>query len=378
MDYTTQPYLFKIKKVFRYIKIFGVSRTFIKITSQLHMKKGDGFNTDSWINPEGRDQGDVAIVGCGNFAFSTIGYYLNKHKKGSVKYALDIDKAKSKSLVKKYRCYAATTDFDTILNDADTRLVYIASNHASHAEYAIKAIEAGKHVHIEKPHAVSEEQLDRLLIAMKMFPDSRVFLGFNRPQSTLFKQLKEKLDVQPGNTMINWFIAGHEIEDDHWYFSEEEGGRILGNLCHWSDLCIHLIGMENCFPCVISPAIAKENKSNFAVTMTFHDGSQAGITFSAKGHTFEGVREYLNIHKGDLLGSLQDFYVLRMDINDKKSKRTLWFRDHGHRENIINSYVKSLDVSSSGEQIEYIKGSGLLVLKIKEAVESGSPVTCAI
>lgn len=104
--------------------------------------------------------------------------------------------------------------------------MFIASNYASHAEYVVACIEAGKHVHIEKPHVISQEQLDRLLVAMRQFPQSKVYLGFNRPRSRLFMQLQEVLARESGPLMINWFIAG----DDHWYFDAKEGGRLLGNL----------------------------------------------------------------------------------------------------------------------------------------------------
>ena len=62
---------------------------------------------------------------------------------------------------------------------------------------------------------------------MRSYPTSKVFLGFNRPRSVLMKSLVKQLASQSGPLMINWFIVGHEIPDDHWYFLESEGGRIL-------------------------------------------------------------------------------------------------------------------------------------------------------
>ena len=52
--------------------------------------------------------------------------------------------------------------------------------------------------------------------------------------------------------MISWFIAGHNIDSDHWYFNPKEGGRVLGNLSHWTDLTLNLIGLDQAFPCKIS------------------------------------------------------------------------------------------------------------------------------
>ncbi|WP_440875550.1 Gfo/Idh/MocA family protein [Thalassotalea sp. PLHSN55] len=378
MDYTKEPIGFKLKKVFRYVRMYGPSRTVIKVKSQLHMKNTEVFDDERWINPKGKQHGDVAIVGCGNFSFSTIAYYVTKKTAGKIKYALDVDKSKSLSLAKTYNAYCATNDYQDILNDSDVKIVYIASNHASHAEYAIEAIKHGKSVHIEKPHVVREEQMERLEQAMLENPTAKVFLGFNRPQSKLFKILSHEMSQQSGNSMLNWFVSGHEIEDGHWYFSEEEGGRILGNLCHWSDLCIHLVGKDNVFPCTINPANCQNEKSNFSLTINFNDGSQAAITFSAKGHTFEGVREYLNVHKGDLLASLQDFHSLTTDVVEKKNSYKLLFRDHGHQENIVSSYINTIDAKQTGEDLSYIKGSALLVLKIKEAVDTGKVINCTL
>ncbi|PWK50879.1 Gfo/Idh/MocA family protein [Pleionea mediterranea] len=374
MDYTKEPLIFKIKKVTRYVGMYGLERTLKKVRSQYHMQSKTSF-VNEWVNEQGNTDGDVAIIGCGNFAFSTIAHYVSKKTQGKIKYTLDTDSSKSLSLAKEYKAYKATENYEEILNDPGVKVIYIASNHASHAEYAILALECGKDVHIEKPHVVNYEQLVRLEQAMLTYPNSRVFLGFNRPKSKLFKILMGEVEKQPGNIMMNWFIAGHEIDDDHWYFSEAEGGRVMGNLCHWSDLCLHLVGIENAFPCTISPAIATEAKSNFAVTVTFADGSQAALTFSAKGHTFEGVREYLNIHKGDLLASLRDFQDLSLDIIDKQHLKRLRHRDHGHCVNITHSYNAHKN-NTSGESLDYVRGSALFVLKIKEALDTNSVIIC--
>ena len=104
-----------------------------------------------------------------------------------------------------------------------------------------------------------------------------------------------------------WFIAGHAIEEGHWYFDDAEGGRILGNLCHWSDLTLEIVGLDKAFPCRIVPCSPQGAKSDFVTSIEFADGSMAALTFSAKGHTFEGVREILNLHRGDLLAEIKDF-----------------------------------------------------------------------
>jgi predicted dehydrogenase len=317
-----------------------------------------------------RPKAHVGIIGCGNYSFTTIAYYLNKSSQGLIRGVMDVDIHKAASLFERYDVNYYTDDVDKIINDNDIDLVYIASNHASHAEYAIRCIEAGKHVHIEKPHVVSEEQLARLIFAMQTYPKSKVFLGFNRPRSLLFKTLHSLLAKEFGPLMINWFVAGHEIPDDHWYFDEKEGGRVLGNLCHWTDLTLQLVGLENAFPCQIIPSAPPGAKSDFIVSMIFSDKSCASITFSAKGHTFEGVREILNIHKGNLLGNITDFHSLSVDIIEKKTVLRQLHRDHGHNLNILNSLK-----NPCGEDPHYIIATANLFLTIRKALESGDVIT---
>jgi predicted dehydrogenase len=278
------------------------------------------------------------------------------------------------SLCKAYGGSYSVADWKEILYDPHVKIVFIASNHASHAEYAVACIEAGKHVHIEKPHVVSQEQLDRLVAAMRQHPQSKVFLGFNRPKGRLFARLQQILAIESGPLMINWFIAGHEIPEGHWYFDEKEGGRVLGNLCHWTDLTLHLVTMEKAFPCTIVPATPAGAKSDFVVSVIFAERSCASITFSAKGHTFEGVREVLNLHKGNVLANLTDFQTLTIDVVEKKKRIQLWHRDHGHEANIIRSFKGAAENNSTGESATYVATTARFFLAIRRAIDSGETV----
>lgn len=377
VDYIQAGLWFKIRKVIRYIGLYGVSRTLVKVKGQYHSRSTVEFDGDKWTNPacnnpdsKGRK---VAIIGCGNFSFSNIAYYLAKLDPGFLRATFDIHKSKARSLCQTYRGGYAVADWKEIINDPHVEIVFIASNHASHAEYAIACIEAGKHVHIEKPHVVSQEQLDGLLAAMRQFPGSKVYLGFNRQRSDLFKELQMVLANETGPLMINWFIAGHEISDDHWYFDEKEGGRVLGNLCHWTDLTLRLVSLEKAFPCQIIPATPQGAKSDFVVSIIFADRSCASITFSAKGHTFEGVREVLNVHKGNVVANLTDFQSLTYEVIEKKTLRKLRHREHGHEANIVHS-LKDSEHANGGEPIEYVEATARFFLAIRQAIDSGTIV----
>lgn len=379
IDYTQQNTLFLARKAVRYISLFGLSRTLAKVRGQYHMKAAQAFVGPRWTNPACRTpqapERSIGIIGCGNYAFANIAFYLAKHCRRFLRSTYDRNPSRALSLCRHYGGATAVADWQDMLADPLLKTVFISSNHSSHAEFAVACLQADKNVHIEKPHVVDERQLERLLTAMREHPGCKVLLGFNRPRSPLFCKLRQHLATQSGPLMINWFVAGHEIPDGHWYFDEREGGRVLGNLCHWTDLSLNLVGLENAFPCEIVPASPPGAKSDFVVSMIFADGSCASITFSAKGHTFEGVREVLNVHKGNILGNITDFGVLTMDVVEKKLRVRQRHRDHGHEANIVHSLDVAADATLSGESIGYVAATAELFLGVRRALESGQRVT---
>jgi predicted dehydrogenase len=258
---------------------------------------------------------------------------------------------------------------------ADIDIVYIASNHASHAEYAISCLKSGKHVYIEKPHVVNEDQLIRLVSAIRE-NNQKVFLGFNRPGSKLGQEIQRYLSSEEGPGIYNWFIAGHQIEPDHWYFRPEEGGRVLGNLCHWTDFLLQLVHPDRAYPIEVVPVSHEKSDSDIAVTYKFNEGTIGIITFSAKGHTFEGVREKFNGHKGNCLISMSDFQKMTVEVLDKKKIYTHFYRDQGHKINIVKAYqsIQRDDDYDYTKNISYIWNTAWLYLKTRQALETSKKV----
>jgi predicted dehydrogenase len=368
MDYTRQPFFFTVRKAARYVRLYGPRRTLIKIKGQYHVKRVFARLPEERLGRSGRH---VGILGCGNFAFSHIAYYLRKDHGAVIRGVMDPSIQKAASLFEEFDADYYTTDAERVLNDPAIDLVFIASNHASHAEYAVRALEKGKSVHIEKPHVVRYDQLHRLCSAMRRSA-GRVGIGFNRPNSPFGKRIREEIARESGAAMYNWFIAGHELPPGHWYYAPSEGGRVLGNLCHWTDFVLQLVPAEERYPITITPARAGKSDCDIAVTYVFGEGSIAAITFSAKGHTFEGVRERFAAHRGNVLIAMDDFKDLTIEVVDHKEKTSLLFRDHGHRQAINSSYglVRPRGGRlNPGVTPEYVWQTGDLFLRTRAALE---------
>lgn len=363
-------FLLKLKKVYRYLLMYGFSRTLVKVKGVRHSRR---IYTDITTNVIMKNKcQNVGIIGCGNFSYTTIAYFLRKNYGNVIKACMDIDRNKAISLCLDYKLSYFTTNPEDILDDTDIKLIYIASNHASHSDYAIRALSKGKVVHVEKPHVVSYLQLINLCRCIND-NSGKLNIGFNRPLSKFANLIFKKLDLENDILMVNWFISGHSLKKQHWYYDKLEGGRILGNLSHWIDFSYQVMNQNNLYPITIKPTISKSLNENLFVSYIFGDNSIASIGFSAKGEPFEGVQEVLSLHKGNSLIKLLNFQELIIDKGSNKTKYKSLFKDQGHENSIkksweiLNGQQKPLDVS-------YIWQIGELMLKTKEAIETNKEV----
>jgi predicted dehydrogenase len=373
MDYIKQPLGFRIRKAIRSVAMFGPGRTYINVMGQRHMRR-----SYEHLPPQIGGQNDrqtVGIIGCGNYSFSVIAYFLHKEFGDVIASCMDKDINRAASYASHYKVPYYTDKAEEIISNPQIRLIYIASNHASHAEYAIKALEAGKDVYIEKPHVVSVDQLLRLNQAMQNY-NGKVFLGFNRPGSRFGQMIKNTLAAKDGPAVINWFVIGHYLGPGHWYLRDGEGGRVLGNLCHWTDYTLRLIS-GNPFPITIIPVRQNQNDQDMAVNLIFGDGTIATITFTGQGYTFEGVRECFRAQKGDIIVAMDDFKYLLIEIMTLKKKFINYHHDPGHRNNIVSSFKNAHENARYDRQseISHILNTAWLFLNTKEAMETNERLT---
>lgn len=363
MNYLESGKYYKVVKFIRYVRMYGLARTLVKVKSYYHF-----ISTKRLIKYPEPIGGNIAIIGCGKYSFAVIAFYLRKNGRNLIRYCYDTEELRSISLANKYKA-TPTNKLEDILNDKKVELVFIASNHASHADYAVRCIEAGKSVHIEKPHVVNVAQYDRLNEALRLSP-VYVNLGYNRPKAELSKKVFEILDKYEGPISASWFVSGHEIEKDHWYFDEKEGGRVLGNLCHWLDYSYQLLKLNSVSRIDILPTINGVDKENCITTLRSDKGDLITINFSAKGHTFEGVGEVLSFHRGDCVGNLVNYRTLEVSDGLKAYKINRLRRDHGHRANIEHSlHMMKSKLSTSLFELDV---AGKLLLLTKQAIDENS------
>jgi predicted dehydrogenase/threonine dehydrogenase-like Zn-dependent dehydrogenase len=265
-------------------------------------------------NPVHRKVVNIALIGAGNFAtgmhLPNIAKLPNKYRLHAV---MNRTGHKAKAVAQQYQASYATTNYDDILNDRDVDLVLIATRHDSHAELALRALEAGKHVFVEKPLATSQEELDKI----KAFyegdaPDKPVlFTGFNRRFSKYAVEIKKNTDKRMNPLFIRYRMNAGYIPLDHWV--HENGGRIVGEACHIIDLATALTNSAITSICVesLTPKTEKYSESdNKAITLKYADGSVASIEYFAVGSKDLG-KEFMEVHFDGKSIILDDYKSLK-------------------------------------------------------------------
>ena len=227
------------------------------------------------------DNSSIGIIGAGNFASAALVPGLKKAK-ASIKYIADIQGLSAKILAKKANAQIATSDYKELLKDEELGTVIITTRHDLHAKMVIESLVAGKNVMVEKPLCLNQSELDEIIIAVNK-SQRMVTVGFNRRFAPLVQKLKQLIGGGPMN-IVATMNAGF-IPPDVWVHDLEiGGGRIIGEACHYIDLCTFLSGSMVKSVCMNSLGPnPKENTDNASILLQYENGTNAVINYLANG-----------------------------------------------------------------------------------------------
>ena len=231
------------------------------------------------------NKGVIGIIGAGNFTKMTL---LPALKSGlgqlKVKYIASANGLSGTALAQKHGIPLSTTDYREMLADDEVDLVLITTRHHQHARLTMEALQAGKHVFVEKPLAIFEKELEELLtIKTSVAPTASVTVGFNRRFSPHAQKMKSLLGNAPMN-VIATMNAGF-IPASSWVHDRAVGGgRILGEACHFIDLITFLTGSRVTAVCMNAMGINPTETTDIAsILLRYENGSTGVINYFSDG-----------------------------------------------------------------------------------------------
>ena len=340
-----------------------------EVPAVLYPPKGEQATADTVLRLAAKPAGSglpVAVLGGGDYTRSEIIPALRRGRFSL--YALANREPQIAALVgREYGFALATTDSERAIAELPAPgLVIVATAHDSHAQLACAAVKAGHRVFLEKPPAVTADDVHQLAEMMQANPGA-IEIGFNRRYHPLVRKARARLQKESGPTSISCTIKELTFQDDHWYFWPNQGTRITGNLCHWIDLAIYLID-GNPMPISVTlsprmPGTEPGSDEERVLTVTFEDGSLLTALGTTRGDDIRGVQEQMDIRRGHTTISIDDLwkYRVRQDGIERYS-RTL-FRDKAH----TTMYREGLGRVTAGQPSVYSMRDMVIVSAIQIA-----------
>lgn len=356
----------KLVKIYRFVLLYGFERTVAKTASRSGNRMMRFLLLKNYTLQKDRS---VSLIGCGQFGFATISYLLLRNQGKIFLDCYDINSERS-AITAKFYGYTSCSEVDSLISNPKCKLIYIASNHHSHADYAIKGLQNGKDIYLEKPISVNWEQFAALKEVLSQ-TNQRLFVGYNRPHSQAARKISNAIKNNQSPISLNCFISGHVLEPEHWYRIPKEGTRICGNVGHWIDLMIHFMNQRGNIPehfeVSISQANSNEIDDNLSISISTNLNDIASILITARTEPFEGIDETINFQCGDIIAKIDDFQRLKIWNKEKKYSKKYRHKDVGHSRAIDQPFLSSNDVRDWRE----IEISTTLMLEITDMVKKG-------
>jgi predicted dehydrogenase/threonine dehydrogenase-like Zn-dependent dehydrogenase len=229
-----------------------------------------------------------ALVGAGSFG---TGMLVPQFQRLSNEFFLQAVVSRNGSrggnFAREHRVPVFASRYEDVLEDPDIQLVVIATRHDDHAAKVVQAIEAGKHVFVEKPLAIDWRQLAAVADAFTRSSQTPVVMvGFNRRFSPAIAAIREAVAGRRSPLLIDYRLNAGYLPPTHWVQTGEGGGRNIGEACHMYDVFRSLAAapVRGATAQSIDPnGTAYLRNDNFCATATYEDGTVAALSYTAMG-----------------------------------------------------------------------------------------------
>jgi predicted dehydrogenase/threonine dehydrogenase-like Zn-dependent dehydrogenase len=319
----------------------------------------------------------VSVIGTGNFARTVLLPAFARQDGVQLRGAVASTGLSARSAADKFGFAYCSTAASDVWNDAQCNAVVIATRHDKHAGLVLNALDAEKAVLVEKPLCLSETELDAITTTEQGLEAAgrRPFLmvGFNRrfaPATEFMRKHFARLQVP---IAIIYRVNAGPVPHGSWVASPDEGGgRVLGEVCHFVDLCGYLTGSPITHVSAMRSAAAADE---VLVHLRFSNGSVATIAYLVGGDA-AAPKERIELLGGGAMGAIEDFRRATLSVNGRKSKMggRLSRQDKGHAAEVRAFGRAVAEGAQSPVSFASAANSTRATFAILRSLECGAPV----
>ncbi|MEU7581715.1 bi-domain-containing oxidoreductase [Streptomyces sp. NPDC041068] len=314
----------------------------------------------------------LAFIGAGNYATSMLLPHLAQRDGVELSTVVTTTALSGVNAKRKFGFAEASTDLDAVLGDKSVDAVFVVTRHSSHAELTRKALLAGKAVFVEKPLALTEDELAGVLAAVEESGNDRLQVGFNRRFAPLLQDAKKQFGARTGPASLRYLVNAGRLQHGSWYLQQgTEGTRFAGEGGHFIDTASWLLGADP----VSVYAVAAPGNEDLQVLLRYPDGSTATISYVTTGSP-GFPKETLDLVADGKVLRLDDF--VRASVYGRKkwvSSRLPKARDKGQNAELA-AFVKA--VRTGGPMpvpLDSLVATTAATLAVRTGLAGGAPVT---
>jgi predicted dehydrogenase/threonine dehydrogenase-like Zn-dependent dehydrogenase len=316
----------------------------------------------------------LAFVGAGNYATSMLLPHLTQRDGVELSTVVTTTALSAANAQRKFGFAEATTDLDAVLGDKSIDAVFVVTRHSSHAELTRKALLAGKTVFVEKPLALTEDELAGVLAAVEESGNDRLQVGFNRRFAPLLQEARQRFGARTGPASLRYLVNAGTLAHGSWYLQQgTEGSRFAGEGGHFIDTASWLLDADP----VSVYAVAPSGNEDLQIVLRYPDGSTAAISYVTTGAP-GFPKETLDLVADGKVLRLDDF--VRASVYGRKkwvSSRLPKARDKGQNAELA-AFIKA--VRTGGPMpvpLESLVATTAATLAVQSGLAGGAPVTLA-
>jgi polar amino acid transport system substrate-binding protein len=273
----------------------------------------------------------------------------------------------------KYGFKRFLSDASGVINDDEVNLIVIATRHGSHAELATLALERGKHVFLEKPLALDDVELDRLLDAAQR-SEGQLLVGFNRRFSPFSIKAKAVFAERQSPLSILYRVNAGRIPREHWtQDAREGGGRIIGEVCHFVDLMQFLTDSapQRVYAESIRAGVSDlVSEDSVFITLQFADGSNGVIAYLAEGDS-SLPKERIEIFGEGKTFVIEDFRSATLYADGREKRETLRQQDKGQAEETRIACAVVAEGRAGPITLQELEATTRATFRIRDSLRTG-------
>jgi predicted dehydrogenase/threonine dehydrogenase-like Zn-dependent dehydrogenase len=318
----------------------------------------------------GNAQLAVGFIGAGNYASSMLLPHLARLDSVQLAHVATTRSLSAVNAQRRFGFTTASTTADAVLEDTSLDAIFIVTRHHTHASLVCRALETGKPVFVEKPLALTGDELQRVIDTVESTGNDRLMVGFNRRFAPLLTEMRSGFGQPAGGSVTRYLVNAGRLEADSWYRNEElEGSRFLGEGGHFLDTLSWWAGS---LPQEVY-AVPGPDEGDLQATVRFASGSTGAVTYVTSGSS-RYQKETLDAAGGGVSARLDNFQRAAVWSGRRKATtRARGGQDKGQRHE-LSRFVEAIKTGAAMPiTLESLVATTAATIAVGQSLASGQP-----